>query len=183
MFDLFIENFNLGYILWLASTRVLTFYMSVFCDKTFPWVPKIWPCCLTYLINTLTLAISFEWHVSRLIFHMSIAYDKIFPWKQQIFTLTLVFDLLIDWLIDYLRFYVPLKNISLVWRHHHCWWRAAKFRPMLSAQGLRAGRDLYCATPAVTRNLGFSGLIRRTAPFSRLLVDSYDTRRDVEDLF
>jgi hypothetical protein len=27
-----------------------------------------------------------------------------------------------DWLIDYLPFYVPLKNISLIWGHHHCWW-------------------------------------------------------------
>jgi hypothetical protein len=40
---------------------------------------------------------------------------------------------------------------------------------MLGAQGLWAGRDLYCATPAVTRDLSFSGPIRRTAPFSRLL--------------
>jgi hypothetical protein len=40
---------------------------------------------------------------------------------------------------------------------------------MLGAQGLWAGRDLYCATPIVTQDLGFSGLIRRTAPFSRLL--------------
>jgi hypothetical protein len=54
-------------------------------------------------------------------------------------------------------------------RRHHCRWRAAKFRPMLGAQGLWAGRDLNCATPAVTRGLGFSGLIRRTARFSRLL--------------
>jgi hypothetical protein len=23
-------------------------------------------------------------------------------------------------LIDYLRFYVPLKNFSLIWRRHHC---------------------------------------------------------------
>jgi hypothetical protein len=68
-------------------------------------------------------------------------------------------------MIDYLRF-----NISLIIRRrHHCRWRAAKFRPMLGAQGLWAGRDLYRATPAVTRDLGFSGLIRRTAPFSRLL--------------
>jgi hypothetical protein len=44
-----------------------------------------------------------------------------------------------------------------------------KFRPMLGAQGLWARRDLYRATPAVTRDLGFSGLIRKTAPFSRLL--------------
>jgi hypothetical protein len=73
------------------------------------------------------------------------------------------------WLIDCLQFYVPLKNFSLIWRRHHCRWRAAKFRPMLGAQGLWAGRNLYCDTPAVTRDLGFSGLIRRTAPFSRLL--------------
>jgi hypothetical protein len=72
-------------------------------------------------------------------------------------------------LIDYLMFYVLLKNISLIWRRHHCRWRAAKFRPMLGAQGLWAGRDLYRATPAVTWGLGFSGLIRRTTPFSRLL--------------
>jgi hypothetical protein len=74
-----------------------------------------------------------------------------------------------DWLIDYLGFYVPLKNTSLIWRRHHCWWRSAKFRPVLDAQGLWAGRDLYCATPAVTRDLGFSGLIWRTTPFSHLL--------------
>jgi hypothetical protein len=40
---------------------------------------------------------------------------------------------------------------------------------MLGAQGLWTGRDLYRATSAVTRDLGFSGLIRRTAPISRLL--------------
>jgi hypothetical protein len=40
---------------------------------------------------------------------------------------------------------------------------------MLGAQGLWAGRDLYRATSAVTLGLGFSGLIRRTAPLSRLL--------------
>jgi hypothetical protein len=73
-----------------------------------------------------------------------------------------------DWLIDYLRFYVPLKNFSLIWRRHHCRWRAAQFRPMIGAQGLWAGMDLYRAKPAVTRDLGFSGLIRRTVPFSRL---------------
>jgi hypothetical protein len=41
--------------------------------------------------------------------------------------------------------------------------------PMLGAQRLWAGRDLYRATPTVTRVLSFSCLIRRTAPFSRLL--------------
>jgi hypothetical protein len=106
-------------------------------------------------------------------------------------------------MIECLLFYVPLKNISLIWRRHHYQWRAAKFRPMLGAQGLWAGRDLYRATPAGTRGLGFSGLIRRTAPSSRLLrltrgcggsilsriltgplsVAFYDTQGDVEDLF
>jgi hypothetical protein len=65
--------------------------------------------------------------------------------------------------------FFPLKNFSLIWRRHHCRWRATKFKPMLGAQGLWAGRYLYLATPAVTRGLGFSGLIRRIAPFSRLL--------------
>jgi hypothetical protein len=45
----------------------------------------------------------------------------------------------------------------------------AKFWPMLGAQGLWAGKDIYRATPVVTRGLSFSGLIRKTAPFSRLL--------------
>jgi hypothetical protein len=52
---------------------------------------------------------------------------------------------------------------------HYCQWRAAKPRPMLGAQGIWAGRDLYRAIRDVTRGLGFSGLIRRTAPFCRLL--------------
>jgi hypothetical protein len=30
----------------------------------------------------------------------------------------------IDWMIDYLLFYVPLKNISLIWRRHRYRWRA-----------------------------------------------------------
>jgi hypothetical protein len=33
------------------------------------------------------------------------------------------FNWLID-LIDYLLFYVKLKNFSLIWRRHHCRWRA-----------------------------------------------------------
>jgi hypothetical protein len=37
-------------------------------------------------------------------------------------------------------------------RRHHCRWRAVKFKPILGAQGLWAGRDLYRATPAVFRS-------------------------------
>jgi hypothetical protein len=57
--------------------------------------------------------------------------------------------------IDYLRFYVPLKNFSLIWRRHHSRWRAVKFRPMLGAQGLLSREG-----SAVIRDLGFSGLIQ-----------------------
>jgi hypothetical protein len=71
---------------------------------------------------------------------------------------------------------------------------------MLGAQGLWAGRDLYRATPGVTRGFGFSGLNRRNVQFSRLLrhihvgsihtriltgwhsVASFDTQENVEYL-
>jgi hypothetical protein len=88
-------------------------------------------------------------------------------------------DWLIDWLIDYLVFYFPLKNISLIWRRHHYRWRAEKFRPMLGAQGLWAGRNLYRATPAVTWDLAFPV----TSEGPPHLVAFYDTQGDVEDLF
>jgi hypothetical protein len=68
----------------------------------------------------------------------------------------------------YLLFCVMHNNISFVWICHHYRWRATKFRLMLGAWGFWAGRDLYRATPALTRALGFSSLIRRTAPLSRL---------------
>jgi hypothetical protein len=71
-----------------------------------------------------------------------------------------------SWLIIVLRpaqeFFTNMETSPLPWRF-------AKFRPMVNAQGFWAGRDLYRATPAVTRELGFPGLIRKTAPFSRLL--------------
>jgi hypothetical protein len=60
-------------------------------------------------------------------------------------------------------------DFSLIWRRHHnrCS-RAAKFRPMLGAQG-QSREDLYRATPALTQGLGFSGLILRTAPIQSYL--------------
>jgi hypothetical protein len=70
-------------------------------------------------------------------------------------------------LVDFFSILHPAQE--LIRRRHHYRWRAEKFRPMLGAQGLWAVRGPYRATPAVTRGLGFSSLIRRTAPFSRLL--------------
>jgi hypothetical protein len=43
-----------------------------------------------------------------------------------------------DWLIEYVLFYLPLKNISLIWRRQLCRWRAAKFRPIVGAHNLWA---------------------------------------------
>jgi hypothetical protein len=77
--------------------------------------------------------------------------------------------------LDYLRFYVPLQNFSLIWRCH-----PEGLQNLGLCSALRAfekgGIDIYCATPAVTWGSVFSCLIRRTALFSRLsyLVTSYD---------
>jgi hypothetical protein len=84
------------------------------------------------------------------------------------------------WLIDYLRFYVPLKNFSLIRRRHHCRWRAVKF---LKAYARRSGplsRDLYRATPAVNGTSVFFMVSSEGPPHS---VASHDTRGGVEDLF
>jgi hypothetical protein len=107
----------------------------------------------------------------------------------------------IDWLFTVL---CPAQRIF------HVLWRRRFYRPVkgckIWAYALRSGplsRDLYRASSAVTRGLGFSGLIRRTAPFSRLLrhtrgcwgsiltrillgslsVAYYDTQGVLEDLF
>jgi hypothetical protein len=101
---------------------------------------------------------------------------------------------LIDWLFSVLR---PAQEYFTYME------TCCKFRPMLGAQGFWAGRDPYRATPAATRNLNFSGLIRRTAPINRLLriaaecggpiliriltgphfVAFYDTQGGAKDLF
>jgi hypothetical protein len=53
-----------------------------------------------------------------------------------------------------------------------------EFRPMLGAQGHRAGKDLYRTTFAVTRDLSFIGLIR-----SPDRPNQSPLTGDVEDLF
>ena len=45
------------------------------------------------------------------------------------------------------------------WGRYHCRWGSSISRPPLSSCGLWAGRDVYRATPAVTRDLGLSSLI------------------------
>jgi hypothetical protein len=79
------------------------------------------------------------------------------------------FPLKQDWLIIYcftsssIIFYLNV-NIEVL----------PKFRPMLGARGLWAGRDLYRGTSAVTQGLSLSCLILGIAPFHHLF---WHTRR------
>jgi hypothetical protein len=77
-------------------------------------------------------------------------------------------DLWFDWLIIYgftsrSRIFHLYGDVTIASEGLQNFW------PMLCAQGLWARRGLYRATPAVTRDLGFFGLIWRTAPISCLL--------------
>jgi hypothetical protein len=79
-------------------------------------------------------------------------------------------------LIDYLLFYVPFKNFSLLWRHNHCRWRAAKFRLMLGARAFEQ-LGIFIVPHLLWHgrsNLGFSCLIR---PIQSLLSTCMEMRR------
>jgi hypothetical protein len=68
-----------------------------------------------------------------------------------------------SWYTSFVCFvYSRLSNFSAIRRLSPLPWLGCKFRPMLGAQGLWAGRDLYRATPTATRDLGLYGLIRKT---------------------
>jgi hypothetical protein len=98
------------------------------------------------------------------LFYVVIVYStRTFPSGVLLRMITFQSEAIIDWLIIYCFTSLSFKNFSLIWRRHQCRWRATKFRPMLGAQGLWAGRDLYRVTPAMIRGLGFPSLIRSTA--------------------
>ena len=63
-----------------------------------------------------------------------------------------------------MTFYIPIKKNSLVWRRHKLG-KAAKSGSFFGAYDPRAERDLYRATPPVTRGLIFSSLIQMTSDF------------------
>jgi hypothetical protein len=94
--------------------------------------------------------------VSRML--LFIGYSSLFSIKIEISCnmylysrLNTVFNRDIVWLFMVLR--PAFKIFSLAWKRHHYQWRAAKFSLTLGAQGLWAGRDLYRATLAVTRDI------------------------------
>jgi hypothetical protein len=86
-------------------------------------------------------------------------------WIRRLYMAIIMFE---HWLIDYLRFYVSLKDFS----HNIAGEGLQNVGLMLGAQGLWAGRDLYfIVSPLLWHRISF---------FS---VSSYDARGDVEDLF
>ena len=112
VFDLLIKNFNLGHNTFMVSIRALIFHMSVPCDKAFPWVPKFltlwpWPWCLTYLLKTLTLAITFKWHVLGcwyftwvfLVIRPFHGYQQIWPWCLTYLLKTLTLPITREWYV------------------------------------------------------------------------------------
>ena len=111
-----------------------------------------------------------------------------------------------EWLIDWLIIHCFTSRSRIFHLYGDVTITGEGLQNLGLCSALRAfeqGGIFYRATPAVTRGLGFSGLIRRTAPFSRLLrhtrgcggsilpriltgpqsVAFYDTQGDVEDLF
>jgi hypothetical protein len=62
------KNFNIGHIFWMVNDRAFIFHMCVPYDRSFLLIPKSltlwpWPWSLTHFPKTLTLGISFEWHL------------------------------------------------------------------------------------------------------------------------
>jgi hypothetical protein len=91
-------------------------------------------------------------------------------YRSDLFALK-IYSRLIDWLFTILRsaqFFTYMETSPLPVKGCKIW-------PMLGAQGLWAGRDLYRVTPTVTRYLSFSGLLPLHS------VASYDTHVDAED--
>ena len=93
----FFEHFNLANYIWTVSARALIFYMSIPCDKTFPWVPlfsTLWPWhwSLTHFWGkTLTLLITFEWWVLELWYFIWVFQVTTLVSWEDTFCLTLVF--------------------------------------------------------------------------------------------
>jgi hypothetical protein len=72
-------------------------------------------------------------------------------------------------LIDYLLFYVPLKNFFNDMKTSPLPVKGCKILPHVRLLGPLSREGSLSCTHTVIRDLGFSGLTRRTAPFSRIL--------------
>ena len=77
-------------------------------------------------------------------------------------------------LIDYLWFYVPLKNISLMWRRHHAGEGLQNLGLCSALRAFEQGGSFPCHTCCDTGAQVFP---------SHLKDFSYDTQGNIEDLF
>jgi hypothetical protein len=81
----------------------------------------------------------------------------------------LYFDLMHDWMIDYLRFYVALKIFLLIWRHHHCRWRAKNLGLCSAIRAFEQG-EIFIVPHLLWHGTSvFPVSSVYTSPFSRLL--------------
>jgi hypothetical protein len=148
------------FILWVKFIKVTIFWEKIYCENVF-WKEFERYCYFSNSNHVRTTNYKQELITNTFIRYLYVCRSpSMYIKKNSILSIwsgsALFFSRVrrkFDWFIDYLLFYVPLKNFSLVWRRHHYRWRGIFYR----------------ATPAVTRGLGFSGLIRRIASFSRLL--------------
>jgi hypothetical protein len=83
-------------------------------------------------------------------------------------------------LIDYLLFYIPLKNFSLALPVKSYPWRAAKFGLMLSAQTLNEQKGIFIVPHLLWHGASVFPNSSKGPPHS---VAFYNTQGDVEDLF
>jgi hypothetical protein len=73
-------------------------------------------------------------------------------------------------------FIAPLAIFQLSGGCHHYRWQGCKFRPMLSTQGLWAGRGTYRATPTATRASVYTVSSERPARMSHSGIPTPDAR-------
>jgi hypothetical protein len=104
---------------------------------------------------------------------------KCSEWYIFVWLLFKGFNFNINWFIDYLQFYVPLNNFSLIWRRHQFRWMAQNFDLCLTL------RDFEQAGIFIVQHLLWHGVSDFPVSFEGppQLVVSYNTPGDVEDLF
>jgi hypothetical protein len=120
------KNVNLGYNFWMVRVRAVIFQMSIPFDKTFPLVPTfftLWPWCLRYMyvLNTLTLAIYFDWKVlGRWHFTRVFLWTGILVGTKTFDLVTLMFDLLVkNYNLGYIFWIVCTRSLIyeyLLWQ-------------------------------------------------------------------
>ena len=95
---------------------------------------------------------------------------------------------MIDWLIDWILFYVPLENILFMWNRYLGVEGMQNFGVALCLRPLSTGRDLYRATPKVhlsnspcTTSKRYWGRTLTHAPLRSLIICGKITERNLQE--